>query len=99
MTNLASGILTRTFLNILTVTILFTWTATAGAFDKVNKTFFGVAIKGYDTVAYHTEGQAVKGKSNFSHKWNEAKWYFVSAENRDLLAAGPERYVPHYCGY
>ena len=71
----------------------------AMAFDEVNKTFFGVAIKGYDTVAYHTEGRAVKGKKDFSHKWNDAKWYFASAGNRDLFVAEPERYAPQYGGY
>ena len=71
----------------------------AMAFDEVNKTFFGVAIKGYDTVAYHTDGKAVKGKKEFSHKWNDAKWYFASAGNRDLFVAEPERYAPQYGGY
>jgi hypothetical protein len=69
------------------------------AFDEVNTTLFGIAIKGYDTVAYHTEGAAVKGKSKFSQKWNDAKWYFASAENRDLFAADPERFAPQYGGY
>jgi len=77
--------------------ILFT--NTSMALDEVNTTFFGVAIKGYDTVAYHTEGRAVKGKSKFSHKWNDAKWYFSSAENKDLFAADPEHYAPQYGGY
>ncbi len=71
----------------------------ARAFDPVNTTFFGVAIKGYDTVAYHTEGRAVKGSNTFSHRWNDAKWYFASAENRDLFAADPERFAPQYGGY
>jgi YHS domain-containing protein len=71
----------------------------AMGFDEVNKSFWGVAIKGYDTVAYHTENRAVKGKSEYSHKWNDAKWYFVSAENRDLFTADPERYAPQYGGY
>ena len=75
------------------------FTNTGLAFDEVNTTFFGVAIKGYDTVAYHIEGRAVKGKSKFSHKWNDAKWYFSSAGNKDLFAADPERYAPQYGGY
>ena len=74
-------------------------TSTGMAFDEVNTTFFGVAIKGYDTVVYHTEGRAVKGKSKFSHKWNDAKWYFTSAENKDLFTVDPERYAPQYGGY
>ena len=78
---------------------LFIFTSPAMAFDEVNATFFGVAIKGYDTVAYHTENRALKGKSEFYYKWNDAKWYFASAENRDLFAADPERYAPQYGGY
>ena len=79
--------------------IIAVWADTAMALDEVNKTFFGVAIKGYDTVAYHTEGRAVKGKSDFAHKWNDAKWYFSSADNRDLFVAEPDRYAPQYGGY
>ena len=74
-------------------------TSYAMAFDKVNKTSFGVAIQGYDTVAYHTENRAVKGKSEFSYNWNDAVWYFATAENRDRFAADPERYAPQYGGY
>ena len=64
------------------------------AFDLVNSTIFGVAIKGYDTVAYHTEGRAVKGSKKYSYKWNDAKWYFSSTKNRDLFAANPDRFAP-----
>jgi YHS domain-containing protein len=72
----------------------------AGSFkEKVNTNFFGVAIKGYDTVAYFTEGRAIKGKSKYSHNWSDAKWYFSSQENRDRFAAEPERYAPQYGGY
>ena len=72
---------------------------TVSASEAVNTTFFGVAIKGYDTVAYHTEGRAVKGSSKISHKWNDAKWYFVSEANRDLFIKEPDRYAPQYGGY
>jgi YHS domain-containing protein len=83
----------------LAVSTVFFLASTGMAFEEVNTTFFGVAIKGYDTVAYHTAGRAVKGKSEFSHKWNDAKWYFSSAQNKDLFAADPERYAPQYGGY
>ena len=69
------------------------------AFEQVNQTFFGTAIKGYDTVAYHTDNRAVKGKREFSHVWRDAKWLFASAQHRDLFAADPEAYAPQYGGY
>ena len=71
----------------------------AFAVDKINKDSFGVAIKGYDTVAYFTESRAVKGKSEYAHSWNEATWYFASADHRDLFAADPGRYAPQFGGY
>jgi YHS domain-containing protein len=60
---------------------------------------FGVSIKGYDTVAYHIEGKAVKGQRKFVYTWNDAKWYFASAENKALFTKDPERYAPQYGGY
>ena len=89
----------QSILIILMVSAMLIFTNSGMAFEEVNKTFFGVAIKGYDTVAYHTEGRAVKGKSKFSHKWNDAKWYFSSAHNMGLFAADPERFAPQYGGY
>ena len=86
-------------LGFLSIAFLLNWTATGNAFEKVNQTFWGVAIKGYDTVAYHTEGRAVKGDSKYAYKWNDAKWYFTNANNRDLFATDPERYAPQYGGY
>lgn len=99
MAKYTSKTIKRSIQVILAVAILVTWTTFGLAFEKVNQNFFGVAIKGYDTVAYFTEGHSVKGKSKFSHTWNDAKWYFSSAENRDLFAADPERYAPQYGGY
>ena len=65
----------------------------------VNATLFGVAIKGYDPVAYFTEGKARKGDSKFTHEWNGAKWHFASAAHRDAFVAAPEKYAPQYGGY
>ncbi len=79
--------------------VLAIWVVPGKAHKTVNTNWFGVAIEGYDTVAYHTEGRAVKGDSEFSYVWNDAKWYFASAKNRELFAADPERYAPQYGGY
>lgn len=58
-----------------------------------------VAIQGYDTVAYFTDGKPTKGKGEFEHAWQEARWQFASATNRDLFTANPDRYAPQYGGY
>ena len=59
----------------------------------------GAAIRGYDPVAYFTEGKPVKGKPEFAHQWKGATWRFASAANRDRFAAAPEQYAPQYGGY
>lgn len=72
----------------------------AGAAEK--STFFnesGVAIRGYDPVAYFTQAKAVEGEAAITHTWQGATWRFANAANRDRFAADPERYAPQYGGY
>jgi hypothetical protein len=69
------------------------------AIAKVNTGTDGVAVHGYDVVAYFLEGRAVRGTSKFEHDWQDAKWQFASAANKNLIAANPERYVPQYGGF
>ena len=57
------------------------------------------AIRGYDPVAYHTEGKPVKGESRYTHSYNGAEWRFSSEENQRLFASNPERYAPQYGGF
>jgi len=93
------NIIKYTFLFLVIFFLVFISSVPAIAIDDVNKTFWGVAIKGYDPVAYFTKGSPVKGFKEFAYNWNDAKWYFSSAQNRDLFAADPERYAPQYGGY
>tara|TARA_R100000027_G_scaffold66167_2_gene61630 strand:+ start:19697 stop:20155 length:459 start_codon:yes stop_codon:yes gene_type:complete len=72
----------------------------AHAANPVNKTLFGgVAIHGYDPVAYFTQKKPVKGTKEWNFKWNDATWYFASKENRDLFEKDPDQYAPQYGGY
>ena len=59
----------------------------------------GVAINGYDTVAYFTDKKAVKGSDANTFAWNGASWKFASKEHLDLFKASPEKYAPQYGGY
>ena len=73
--------------------------AAATAEDPVFTARGNLAIRGYDPVAYFTEGEALKGSRDFAHDWQDATWRFASAENRDRFAADPEKYAPQYGGY
>ncbi len=59
----------------------------------------GVAIRGFDTVAYFTVGKPVKGKPSLKTKWNGSTWQFSSQENLDKFKANPAKYAPAYGGY
>ena len=59
----------------------------------------GVAIRGYDPVAYFTDGKPVRGRPEFHHSWRGATWRFASAAHRDRFAAHPDRYAPAYGGF
>jgi len=59
----------------------------------------GVAINGYDPVAYFTQSEPVKGNANHSVQWNGAIWHFATAANKDAFATNPNAYAPQYGGY
>lgn len=56
-------------------------------------------IKGYDVVAYFTEGKASKGSREYQLDWQGEKWLFSSKENKELFQANPHKYIPQYNGY
>ena len=59
----------------------------------------GVAINGYDPVAYFTDGKPVKGESQFQLKWNNAAWQFASKTNLEKFKSQPEKYSPQFGGF
>ncbi len=65
----------------------------------VLKTKDGLAIQGYDPVAYFTENKAVKGNAKFISEYEGAKYFFVSAEHKALFDGNPAKYAPAYGGY
>jgi YHS domain-containing protein len=59
----------------------------------------GVAIAGYDPVAFFTEGKALRGASDHSAVYQGSTFYFTSAANRDAFRADPDKYAPQYRGF
>ncbi|MDX2154190.1 MAG: YHS domain-containing (seleno)protein [Bryobacteraceae bacterium] len=83
----------------LFLTLIATAVLSAAPVDPVNKSWRGVALQGYDPVAYFTASKATKGSDSISHEWMGAKWYFSSDANRKLFIASPEKYAPQFGGY
>jgi len=74
--------------------------AAAHADGTVNTGYFGgVAIMGYDPVAYFTDGKAVKGSEKFAYDWLGTPWHFASDEHRKMFMSEPVKYAPQYGGY
>ncbi len=59
----------------------------------------GIAISGYDPVAYFTEGLAVKGSPEHALVWRGATWHFASPATMERFEMNPHAYAPRYGGY
>lgn len=58
-----------------------------------------LAIKGYDPVAYFTDGKPVRGLPEFEYQWDDYRWQFASTAHRDMFKADPVRYAPQFGNY
>jgi hypothetical protein len=86
----------KTMRAILLSTLLLA--STIQALEPVN-TDRGLALEGYDPVAYFTAGKPLKGSTEFETKWMDATWRFTSAESMKAFLSDPAKYAPQYGGY
>lgn len=59
----------------------------------------GIAINGYDAVAFFKDSKPVKGLNNLSYSWKNVNWLFASKENLESFKANPETFAPQFGGY
>ena len=59
----------------------------------------GLAISGYDPVAFFTDGKPTVGSADFELRYGGATWRFANIGNREAFAARPDVYMPKYGGY
>ncbi|HEY6877672.1 MAG TPA: YHS domain-containing (seleno)protein [Polyangiales bacterium] len=77
-------------------------TSVSGAGVLVNRDHHGLALEGYDPVAYFTDGQPVLGSADITAVHLGASYHFASEDHRWLFLREPERYLPAFggfCGY
>ena len=74
---------------------LLSLTAHAGEFNDHD----GIAIKGYDPVAFFKDNKPVRGNDDLRFDYKGSTFVFASQENRAAFASDPERYAPQYGGY
>jgi YHS domain-containing protein len=83
-------ILVTTF--VLSVATAFTQTTNYFSKD-------GIAINGYDPVAYFSDNAAVDGNKQFAYDWMGTRWLFKNQTNLDNFKSSPEKYAPQFGGY
>ena len=75
------------------------WAYDESSTSALNVDAKGVAIKGYDVVAYFTAATPTLGKPEFTSTHNGASYLFSSAANRDAFRQNPARYAPQFGGF
>ena len=58
-----------------------------------------VTLGGYDPVSYFTDGRPEKGSDAFTATYDDATYWFKSAEHRAQFVADPDRYAPQFNGF
>ena len=83
--------------------LIFSITASAQSTELRKKQFnlekSGLAIRGYDPVAYFTARKAVDGKKDISLEYEGAIYRFATTADRDAFKANPAKYEPQYGGW
>jgi hypothetical protein len=76
------------------------FTALAATTERVvvNR-YSGLAIEGFDPVAYFTDSRASQGVADFEAAEAGAVWRFRNEGNRASFIAHPEVYAPQFGGY
>ena len=90
---------TRLFGGLSAVLLVLLVASTGWTKSPVNTNWRGLAIKGYDVVAYFTLGKPTKGDSQYTYEWKGATWRFANARHLEAFKAEPEKYAPQYGGY
>jgi hypothetical protein len=59
----------------------------------------GLAIGGYDPVAFYMDGKPVSGSPDIELHYAGAIWRFSNVGNREAFATRPDVYMPQFGGY
>lgn len=91
----------RAFIALAAAALVAAGGAEAGTQRPVNTlgSSDGIAIRGYDPVAYFRDGGPRLGKPEFTVRHGSATWRFASAEHKALFEADAQRYLPAYGGF
>ena len=89
----------KLILSLVVATLALPLFAQTASKTLLNLDKTGVAIQGYDPVAFFTDNKPVKGDQKFVVKHYGAIYFFASKEHKDLFKADPAKYTPEFGGY
>ena len=81
------------------VLILVALSTVAFAKELNNLDGNGIALQGYDPVAFFTDNRPVKGAQQFQSQYDGATYYFASAEHKTAFEKEPAKYEPQFGGF
>jgi len=87
-----------TLIKIVFCTLLLT-VSSALAEPKPNADQSGIALQGYDPVAFFTDGKPVLGNEEFHSSFHDVTYRFASAEHQAMFEKEPAKYEPQFGGY
>ena len=89
----------NSLLILLTVLVISVSAQTAARKAQYNLAKSGLAIQGYDPVAYFVNSKAVEGKPEIATEYNGVTYRFATAKNKEAFTANPAKYEPQYGGW
>lgn len=70
-----------------------------GSTAAVNVDKAGVALRGYDPVAYFESGRPTPGVETISATFDGARYLFATEAHRATFMASPQKYAPQFGGF
>ncbi len=70
-----------------------------GSTAPINVDAQGLALRGYDPVAYFEDGKPTRGLEKLSASYDGARYVFASEAHRKLFLQNPKKYIPQYGGF
>ena len=88
----------KTLISGVALSVALATSALAAGVD-VNTSTTGLALQGYDPVAYFTDGAATKGNFKITAIHDGATYRFANEDHKAAFEADPAAYLPQYGGF
>jgi YHS domain-containing protein len=72
---------------------------TPGSTAAINVDEHGIALAGYDAVAYFDTGKPTHGKEAIVASYGGARYLFASEAHRKTFLGNPQKYIPEFGGF